>query len=70
MTVVIVLFFFFILIGLPIGVTLGVAGVAGLLQIGGENFLTMAPTKRAQERSTNQFNRSARRLMTRMLIGV
>jgi tripartite ATP-independent transporter DctM subunit len=45
MTVVIVLFFFFILIGLPIGVTLGLAGVAGLLQIGGENFLTMAPKR-------------------------
>ena len=45
MTVVIVLFFFFILIGLPIGVTLGVAGVAGLVQIGGENFLTMAPKR-------------------------
>jgi tripartite ATP-independent transporter DctM subunit len=45
MTVVIVLFFIFILIGLPIGVTLGVAGVAGLLQIGGENFLTMAPKR-------------------------
>jgi hypothetical protein len=42
MAVVIVLFFFFILIGLPIGVTLG---VAGLLQIGGENFLTMAPKR-------------------------
>jgi tripartite ATP-independent transporter DctM subunit len=40
-----VLFFFFILIGLTIGVTLGVAGVAGLLQIGGENFLTMAPKR-------------------------
>ena len=45
MTVVIVLFFFFILIGLPIGVTLGLAGVTGLLQIGGENFLTMAPKR-------------------------
>ncbi len=45
MTLVLVLFFFFILIGLPIGVTLGVAGVAGLLQIGGENFLTMAPKR-------------------------
>jgi tripartite ATP-independent transporter DctM subunit len=45
MTTVIVLFFFFILIGLPIGVTLGVAGVAGLVQIGGENFLTMAPKR-------------------------
>jgi tripartite ATP-independent transporter DctM subunit len=45
MTVVIVLFFFLIFVGLPIGVTLGVAGVAGLLQIGGENFLTMAPKR-------------------------
>ncbi len=31
--------------GLPIGVTLGVAGIAGLVQIGGENFLTMAPKR-------------------------
>ncbi|KPJ75754.1 MAG: C4-dicarboxylate ABC transporter permease [Deltaproteobacteria bacterium SG8_13] len=45
MFAVIAIFFFFILIGLPIGVTLGVAGVAGLLQIGGENFLTMAPKR-------------------------
>jgi len=45
MTLVIVLFFSLMLIGLPIGVTLGVAGVAGLLQIGGENFLTMAPKR-------------------------
>ena len=45
MAAVIAIFFFFILIGLPIGVTLGVAGVAGLLQIGGENFLTMAPKR-------------------------
>ena len=45
MTAVIAIFFFFILIGLPIGVTLGVAGVAGLVQIGGENFLTMAPKR-------------------------
>jgi len=45
MTIVLIIFFFFILIGLPIGVTLGVAGVAGLLQIGGENFLTMAPKR-------------------------
>jgi len=45
MIVVLVLFFFLILIGLPIGVTLGVAGVAGLVQIGGENFLTMAPKR-------------------------
>lgn len=45
MALVLILFFFFIVIGLPIGVTLGVAGVVGLLQIGGENFLTMAPKR-------------------------
>jgi tripartite ATP-independent transporter DctM subunit len=45
MIIVLVIFFFFILIGLPIGVTLGLAGVAGLVQIGGENFLTMAPKR-------------------------
>lgn len=45
MIFVLILFFFFILIGLPIGVTLGVAGIAGLLQIGGENFLMMAPKR-------------------------
>ncbi len=39
------IFFFFIAIGLPIGVTLGVAGIAGLVQIGGNNFLTMAPKR-------------------------
>jgi len=45
MITVLLIFFFFILIGLPIGVTLGVAGIAGLVQIGGENFLTMAPKR-------------------------
>lgn len=45
MAAVLAIFFFFILIGLPIGVTLGVAGIAGLVQIGGENFLTMAPKR-------------------------
>ena len=45
MIAVLLIFFFFILIGLPIGVTLGVAGIAGLVQIGGENFLTMAPKR-------------------------
>ncbi|WP_457575735.1 TRAP transporter large permease [Desulfomarina sp.] len=42
---VLLIFFFFILIGLPIGVTLGVAGIAGLVQIGGDNFLMMAPKR-------------------------
>ncbi|TKB25680.1 TRAP transporter large permease [Desulfopila sp. IMCC35006] len=42
---VLLIFFFFIIIGLPIGVTLGVAGIAGLVQIGGDNFLTMAPKR-------------------------
>ncbi len=45
MITVLLIFFFFILIGLPIGVTLGVAGITGLIQIGGENFLTMAPKR-------------------------
>jgi len=41
-TLVAVLFFGLILLGMPIGYTLGIAGVAGLLQIGGDNFLVMA----------------------------
>lgn len=45
MITVLLIFFFFILIGLPIGVTLGVAGVVGLVQIGGDNFLMMAPKR-------------------------
>ncbi|HSO20088.1 MAG TPA: TRAP transporter large permease [Desulfosarcina sp.] len=45
MITVAVLFFFFILVGLPIGITLGLAGLAGLLQIGGQNFLMMAPKR-------------------------
>ncbi len=45
MITVLLIFFFFIIIGLPIGVTLGVAGIAGLVQIGGENFLMMAPKR-------------------------
>ncbi len=42
---VLIIFFAFILIGVPIGVTLGVAGIVGLVQIGGENFLMMAPKR-------------------------
>jgi tripartite ATP-independent transporter DctM subunit len=45
MTIVLVIFFLFIFLGLPIGVTLGVAGIVGLVQIGGENFLMMAPKR-------------------------
>ncbi|MCP4629922.1 MAG: TRAP transporter large permease [bacterium] len=43
--IVLLTFFVFIFLGLPIGVTLGVAGIAGLVQIGGENFLMMAPKR-------------------------
>ena len=42
MTIVGILFFGLILVGVPIGYVLGIAGVAGLLQIGGDNFLAMA----------------------------
>ncbi len=45
MTLVILIFFLFIFLGVPIGVTLGIAGVVGLVQIGGENFLMMAPKR-------------------------
>ncbi len=45
MTIVAVTFFGLILIGLPIGFVLGIAGFIGLLQIGGQNFLTMAPKR-------------------------
>jgi len=42
MTIVAILFFGLILVGVPIGYVLGIAGVAGLLQVGGDNFLAMA----------------------------
>ena len=45
MTIVLVCFFVLLLAGVPIGFTLGIAGVMGLLQIGGENFLAMAPKR-------------------------
>jgi tripartite ATP-independent transporter DctM subunit len=45
MSLVLILFIGLMFIGLPIGVTLGVAGVIGLVQIGGENFLMMAPRR-------------------------
>jgi tripartite ATP-independent transporter DctM subunit len=45
MTIVALIFFGLMLVGLPIGYVLGVAGVAGLIQVGGENFLSMAPKR-------------------------
>lgn len=45
MTIVVITFFGLILLGLPIGFVLGIAGVIGLVQIGGQNFLTMAPKR-------------------------
>jgi tripartite ATP-independent transporter DctM subunit len=45
MTLVAVIFFGLMLVGLPIGYVLGVAGVAGLVQVGGQNFLAMAPKR-------------------------
>jgi len=42
MTIVAIMFFGLILVGVPIGYVLGIAGITGLLQIGGENFLAMA----------------------------
>lgn len=45
MTLVAVVFFGFMLLGLPIGYVLGIAGVLGLMQIGGTNFLAMGPRR-------------------------
>ncbi len=42
MTAVVAIFFGLILVGVPIGYVLGLAGIAGLVQIGGDNFLGMA----------------------------
>lgn len=45
MILVLVTFFGLLFLGLPVGFVLGIAGVLGLFQIGGENFLTMAPKR-------------------------
>lgn len=38
-------FFGLMLLGVPVGIVLGVAGMAGLLQLGGINFMGMAPQR-------------------------
>ncbi|MGB5983956.1 MAG: TRAP transporter large permease [Desulfobacterales bacterium] len=45
MIIVLITFFGLLFLGLPVGFVLGIAGVLGLFQIGGENFLTMAPKR-------------------------
>ncbi len=45
MTAVGLVFFVLLIIGLPIGYVLGIAGVVGLVQLGGTPFLTMAPKR-------------------------
>lgn len=45
MIIVALAFFGLLILGLPIGYVLGIAGVVGLLQLGGPEFLTMAPRR-------------------------
>ncbi|RCX26360.1 TRAP transporter large permease [Thioalbus denitrificans] len=45
MITVAIVFFGLLLLGMPIGYVLGVAGVTGLLQLGGWNFMAMAPKR-------------------------
>ncbi len=45
MTAVGLVFFILLILGLPIGYVLGIAGVVGLVQLGGTPFLTMAPKR-------------------------
>lgn len=45
MTIVAICFFVLLLVGVPIGYVLGIAGVIGLFQIGGDNFFVMAPKR-------------------------
>lgn len=45
MTAVGLTFFGLLLIGMPVGYVLGIAGVVGVAQIGGERFLAMAPAR-------------------------
>lgn len=45
MTIVAIIFFGLMLIGVPVGYVLGIAGIVGIMQIGGEQFLSMAPKR-------------------------
>jgi tripartite ATP-independent transporter DctM subunit len=45
MTAVGITFFVLLLIGMPVGYVLGLAGIVGITQIGGERFLAMAPAR-------------------------
>jgi len=45
MTLVAIVFFVLLLAGLPVGYVLGIAGIAGIVQIGGEPFFAMAPKR-------------------------
>ncbi len=45
MIAVALIFFTLLLIGVPVGYVLGIAGIAGMAQIGGEQFLAMAPKR-------------------------
>ena len=45
MTAVGITFFVLLLIGMPVGYVLGIAGIVGIAQIGGERFLAMAPAR-------------------------
>jgi len=40
-----IIFFGLMFLGLPVGFTLGIAGIAGLFMLGGDAFLIMAPTR-------------------------
>jgi len=45
MTIVLLAFFLLLLVGTPIGIVLGITGLVGIMQLGGEKFLVMAPTR-------------------------
>lgn len=45
MTIVATLFFLFLMLGVPIGFVLGIVGIIGLITIGGDSLLIMAPKR-------------------------